>query len=212
MPVRYSAVVTSLILASASPARAATLRSAGIEPIIKVSDVDEPAVLAHARKNGTLTVTESVQVLAEAKARAVATTHPEGADLIVGCDSMLELDGEGLGKPDTADVARERWHRMRGRTGTLHTGHFVITADGRTASACASTDVEFADLTSDEIDAYIATGEPLKVAGAFTIDSLGGAFVTGIRGDHHAVVGLSLPVLRTLLNGLGIRWTDLWNR
>jgi len=204
--------VTSLLLASASPARAATLRAAGIEPIIVVSDVDEPAALAEAAKNGPLTVAESVQVLAEAKARAVAAEHPGRADITLGCDSLLELDGEGLGKPESARVARERWRRMRGRTGTLHTGHFAITSGGRTAGASASTEVTFAHVSDEEIDAYVATGEPLKVAGAFTIDGLGGPFITKIRGDHHAVVGLSLPVLRTLLASLGVSWPSLWNQ
>ena len=204
--------MTSLLLASASPARAATLRAAGIDPIIVVSDVDEPAALAQARKNGPLSVAESVQVLAEAKARAVAAEHPGRADLTLGCDSLLELDGEGLGKPESTHVAHERWRRMRGRTGTLHTGHFTITSDGRGAGACASTEVTFADVSDEEIDAYVATGEPLKVAGAFTIDGLGGPFITRIRGDHHAVVGLSLPVLRTMLAGLGVSWPSLWNQ
>lgn len=204
--------MTSLLLASASPARAATLRAAGIEPTIVVSDVDEPAALMEARKNGPLSVAESVQVLAEAKARAVAAEHPGLADITLGCDSLLELDGEGLGKPQSARVARERWHRMRGRTGTLHTGHFAISAGGRTAAACASTEVTFADVSDEEIDAYVSTGEPLQVAGAFTIDGLGGPFVERINGDHHAVVGLSLPVLRTMLADLGFAWPSLWTR
>lgn len=204
-------MVTSLILASASPARAATLRAAGIEPIIKVSDVDETAVLAGARKNGPLSVAESVQVLAEAKAWAVARAHPQAAEIILGCDSMLELDGEGLGKPHSAQVARERWRRMRGRTGVLHTGHFVVAPNGTTAAKSASTEVTFADITDEEIEAYIATGEPLEVAGAFTIDSLGGPFITKVDGDHHAVVGLSLPTLRVMLLELGFSWPSLWN-
>lgn len=204
--------VTSLLLASASPARAATLRAAGIDPIIKATGIDEPAVLDAARGGGPLTPAESVQVLAEAKARAAASDHAGVADLILGCDSMLELGGEGLGKPRSPEVARERWLRMRGRTGSLHTGHFVITSDGRAASATASTEVTFAPLTDTEIDAYIATGEPLEVAGAFTIDSLGGAFITGINGDHHAVVGVSLPLLRVMLGDLGYSWPSLWSK
>lgn len=200
----------SLLLASASPARAATLRAAGIEPLIEVAGVDEPAVLAAAAAHGPLSVAESVAVLAEAKARAVASTHRGSADIILGCDSMLEFDGEGLGKPHTPEIARERWLRMRGGTGTLHTGHHVITSAGRTAAATASTVVTFADVTDAEIDAYIATGEPLQVAGAFTIDSLGGAFITRIEGDHHAVVGLSLPLLRVMLADLGFAWPALW--
>lgn len=203
--------MTSLLLASASPARAATLRSAGIEPIIHVADVDEHALLETAQADGPLPVSRSVQILAEAKARAVARAHPGVADVVLGCDSMLELDGEGLGKPHTPEVARQRWLRMRGRTGILHTGHFIIDRDGRTAEACASTEVSFANITDAEIEAYIATGEPLKVAGAFTIDSLGGAFISGIKGDHHAVVGLSLPSLRLLLSDLGYSWPSLWH-
>ncbi|MPV48801.1 MULTISPECIES: nucleoside triphosphate pyrophosphatase [unclassified Pseudactinotalea] len=204
--------MTSLLLASASPARAATLRAAGVEPLIRVSHVDEDAALADARaERGPLTVAESVAVLAEAKARSVATDPgAPAAQVVLGCDSLLEFDGEGLGKPHRAEVARERWQRMRGRSGVLHTGHVLLTADGREAAGVSHTEVDFAEVTDAEIDAYIATGEPLRVAGAFTLDGLGGAFVSGVRGDHHGVVGLSLPLLRTLLAGLGIGWTSLW--
>lgn len=201
--------VTTLLLASQSPARAATLRSAGIDPIIRVSGLDEVAILTAA---SPATVPESVQVLAEAKARAVAADFPGLADVIVGCDSMLEFGGEGLGKPGSAEVAKERWLRMRGHTGTLHSGHFVIASDGRTAAGVSSTEVDFAHVSEEEIDAYIATGEPLQVAGAFTIDSLGGPFISAIRGDHHGVVGLSLPILRLLLAELGVEWISLWER
>jgi len=197
----------TLLLASASPARAATLRAAGIDPRIEVAGIDEDAHLEAAGGRG-LTVTQSVQILAEAKARAVAQAHD--ADIVLGCDSMLELDGEGLGKPHTPDTARQRWRRMRGRTGTLHTGHFLVTRTGQTSAAVASTKVTFAHLGDAEIDAYVATGEPLGVAGGFTIDSLGGPFITAIHGDHHAVVGLSLPLLRTMLADLGYFWPDLW--
>ncbi len=206
--------MTSLLLASASPARAATLGAAGIRPIVRVSHVDEDGAVAAARAaRGPLTVAETVAVLAAAKTRAVAT-DPEAprADVILGCDSLLEFEGEALGKPHRADVARERWRRMRGRTGVLHTGHVLLTADGREASGTSRTEVDFADVTDEEIDAYIATGEPLRVAGGFTIDGLGGAFISGVRGDHHGVVGLSLPLLRTLLADLGIGWTSLWDR
>ena len=169
------------------------------------------AALEAARQNGPLTPAESVQVLAEAKARAAALEHAGLADLILGCDSMLEFDGEAFGKPHTPEVARQRWLRMRGQTGILHTGHYVITSEGKTAAATASTEVTFAFLTDAEIEAYIATGEPLRVAGAFTIDSLGGPFITGIRGDYHAVVGVSLPVLRVMVGGLGFSWPSLWS-
>jgi septum formation protein len=137
--------------------------------------------------------------------------------LVLGCDSMLELDGEVDSKPADAADAIRRWQRMRGRSGVLHTGHWLVDlrddehgGSGATLGATASTVVHFADVTDDEIAAYVATGEPLNVAGAFTTDGLGGAFVRGIEGDHHTVVGVSLPLLRTLLNDCGVRWTDLW--
>jgi septum formation protein len=150
--------------------------------------------------------------LAELKCAAVAGRPEVPHDaLVLGCDSVLELDGRSLGKPEDADDARSRWRSMRGRSGILHTGHAL--RDGhRVAAATASTVVHFADLTDEEIDAYVATGEPLHVAGAFTVDGLGGAFVTGIEGDHHNVVGLSLPLLRDLLAELGHPWTSLWRR
>lgn len=205
--------MTTLVLASASPARLATLRSAGIEPRVAVSDVDEPAVLAAA---GDLPPAEAVLLLARAKARDVAPGHP-GA-LVLGCDSMLELDGEVLGKPTDAAEAVQRWRAMRGRSGRLHTGHWLVDRRGHAEhtepedGATSTTVVHFADVTDEEIAAYVATGEPLWVAGAFTIDGLGGAFVTGIEGDHHGVVGLSLPLLRTLLAARGVPIPTLWTR
>ena len=197
-----------LILASASPARLRTLRAAGLRPDVVVSGIDEDAV-------GADSVGELVAELARRKARAVADrTGPDQRDiLIIGCDSLLELDGQPLGKPDNPAAARSRWQAMRGRTGTLHTGHalILITRDEtRTTSATASTTVHFADLSDAEIDAYVATGEPLQVAGAFTVDGLGGPFVTGIEGDPHNVVGISLPLLRTLIIDLGLVWTSFW--
>ena len=187
---------SKFILASASPARLSTLRSAGVRPEVIVSGVDEDAITAP-------TTGELVVVLAEAKARAVADQVGGGA-LVLGCDSMLELDGRALGKPGTVAAARERWHEMRGRTGVLHTGHCLIdTATGRAASFGADTEVRFADITDAEIDAYCSTGEPTSVAGAFTIDGLGGWFVEGVTGDPHNVVGVSLPVVRRLLAVLG---------
>ena len=132
---------------------------------------------------------------------------------------MLELDGETHGKPADAAAATQRWRRMRGRSGVLHTGHWLVDlrddadgGSGATLGAVSSTTVHFADVSDEEIDAYVATGEPLDVAGAFTTDGLGGAFVRGIEGDHHTVVGVSLPVLRELLAECGVRWTDLWSR
>jgi septum formation protein len=198
-------VTHPLVLASASPARLATLRSAGVEPIVIVSGVDESQL-------DGLPPAELALQLAELKCAAVAERDevPHGA-LVVGCDSVLELDGEACGKPDDPEEATRRWRAMRGRSGVLHTGHCLRdTADGRSAAATASTVVHFADIDDEEIAAYVATGEPLKVAGAFTIDGLGGAFVSGIEGDHHTVVGLSLPLLRDLMAELGHRWTDLW--
>jgi len=172
-----------------------------------VSAVDEDAFTA-------TKVTELVAVLAQAKAEAVAAVLPEDGDvLVVACDSLLDLDGRPLGKPATPEEAIQRWQEMRGRTGHLHTGHHVIgRLDGQTRSvaAVATTEVRFADVTDAEIGAYVATGEPQQVAGAFTIDGLGGAFVTGITGDHHNVVGISLPLLRRLFAELGVGWHTLW--
>jgi septum formation protein len=197
----------SLVLASASPARLATLRSAGVEPVVIVSGVDESQL-------DGLPPAELALRLAELKSAAVAgrADLPGGA-LVLGCDSVLELDGAALGKPTDASEAIERWRSMRGRTGVLLTGHCLTdTASGRVAAATAATTVHFAEVTDEEVTAYVATGEPLAVAGAFTVDGLGGAFVTGIEGDHHNVVGVSLPLLRELVAELGHSWTDLWRR
>ena len=195
------------MLASASPARLETLTRAGLRPQVIVSAVDEDAFTA-------TKVTELVAVLAQAKAEAVAAVLPEDGDvLVVACDSLLDLDGRPLGKPATPEEAIQRWQEMRGRTGHLHTGHHVIgRLDGQTRSVAevATTEVRFADVTDAEIGAYVATGEPQQVAGAFTIDGLGGAFVTGITGDHHNVVGISLPLLRRLFAELGVGWHTLW--
>ena len=206
--------MTRLVLASASPARRATLRAAGIEPVVVVSDVDEQAVV---ERYAVTDPGDTALVLARAKAEDVAARDelPEDA-VVLGCDSVLELDGEVHGKPLDAAEAVARWRRMRRRSGVLHTGHWVVDErlDGGTGGALgavASTTVHFADVTDDEIEAYVATGEPLRVAGAFTVDGLGGAFVTGLEGDHHNVVGLSLPVLRLLLVDLGIAWPSLWS-
>ena len=198
---------TAFVLASASPARLQTLRNAGVEPTVIVSGVDESQL-------DGLPPAELALQLAELKCAAVAGRDevPDGA-LVLGCDSVLELDGEALGKPGDADDAVRRWERMRGRSGVLQTGHCLRdTATGQVAAATASTTVHFADLSDEEVAAYVATGEPLHVAGAFTVDGLGGAFVTGIDGDHHNVVGVSLPLLRDLVGELGHSWTDLWAR
>jgi septum formation protein len=190
------------VLASQSPARLATLRSAGIEPEVVVSGVDESVVTSTDAGN-------LAAALAQLKCRAVAARVGAEA-LVLGCDSVLAFAGEILGKPADAADATARWRRMRGRSGVLHTGHCVRLGDVELLET-AATIVHFADVTDAEIDAYVATGEPLHVAGAFTIDGLGGAFVTGVEGDHHNVVGLSLPLLRRLVTELGLTWTDLWN-
>ena len=265
-----------LILASQSSGRLATLRAAGVEPIVRVSDVDEPAVLAAlARERRAVgdpgpSGAQQVQALARAKALAVAGTFkadppgsgpveagapkagpagagspgtgplgagspktdpleagsrgvgrpgPGGRDagamgagaFVVGCDSMLEIDGRIVGKPGDPETAVERWRSMRGAAGILHTGHTLVRLpDGATAEGVSSTIVHFARPSDAEIEAYVATGEPLWCAGAFTIDGLGGAFVEGVEGDPHGVVGLSLPLLRHLVIELGGSWTDLW--
>jgi len=192
-----------LVLASASPARLATLRAAGLDPEVVVSGVDENDVDAMSPRDVAL-------VLARRKAEAVAAGMSEPA-WVVGCDSVLELDGQAFGKPSSAEEAVRRWRRMRDSSGVLHTGHCVVEAPtGRTEEAAESTTVEFADVTDAEIEAYVATGEPLQVAGAFTIDGLGGAFVRRITGDPHNVVGISLPLLREMFAALGVTWTDLW--
>lgn len=198
-----------LVLASASPARLATLQRAGVDPVVIVSGVDEDQV-------DGLPPAELALHLAELKCAAVAALpdlaeRSGGADLVVGCDSVFELDGRPLGKPVDADDALARHREMTGRSGVLHTGHALTDlASGRVVAAVASTTVHFANFTEAESRAYVATGEPLYVAGAFTIDGLGGAFVRGIEGDHHNVVGISLPLLRDLMAELGYAWTDLW--
>ena len=191
-----------LVLASQSPARLATLRAAGLAPEVVVSGVDENAVILSDPAELSLE-------LARRKAGAVAEGQQDA--LVVGCDSVLELDGAAYGKPGSAAEAGERWRRMRGRSGVLHTGHWVVdTRTGRAVGRGARTTVHFAALSEDEIEAYVASGEPLHVAGAFTLDGLGGAYVTGIEGDPHNVVGISLPLLRELLAELGVAWHSLW--
>jgi septum formation protein len=191
-----------LVLASASPARLRLLRDAGFDPQVVVSHLDESQVEATEPR-------AVVQELAAKKAAVVAGGRTTG--LVVGCDSMLLLDGQVLGKPADAAEATARWHAMRGRTGTLLTGHAVVdVAGGRTAQGVAATDVRFGTPTDAEVAAYVATGEPLHVAGAFTLDGRSAPFVDGIDGDPGTVIGLSLPLLRTLLAELDVALTDLW--
>ena len=191
------------MLASASPARLKTLRNAGVDPAVVVSGVDEDAVIADSPA-------ELAKMLATLKARAVVAELDDHAT-VLGCDSVLEIDGEPYGKPGTADAARERLKAMRGRTGILHTGHCLIDTHREVwVGRSAATQVRFAHVDDAEIEAYVATGEPLRVAGAFTLDGLGGAFVSGITGDPHNVVGISVPLLRLMFDELGYVWHEFW--
>ena len=194
------------MLASASPARLTLLRSAGIGADVVVSGVDESGVDADRPD-------EVCGTLARLKAAAVAATLNTGAagTLVLGCDSVLAFGGAILGKPADAAEAAARWREMRGNSGVLYTGHCLIdVATGRDAHAVAATTVHFADVTDQEIAGYVATGEPLHVAGAFTIDGLGGVFVERIEGDAGTVIGLSLPLLRRLMRMLNTEITDFW--
>ena len=208
-------------LASTSPARLMLLRQAGIEPETLAPEVDEEAVIAavETAERRTLAPDEHVLLLARRKAADVAARRadedPDFDGIVIGGDSMFELDGEVLGKPYTPEAATARWRAMRGRTGVLHSGHSVYRlrpgAAPVEAHAVAQASVSFAaDVTDDEIAAYVGTGEPLHVAGAFTVDSLGGAFITRVDGDPSTVVGMSLSTLRRLVRELGVTWTELW--
>ncbi len=201
------------VLASASPARLGVLRAAGLDPEVRVSDVDEAAVLASVPD---LTAAERVAALARAKVAAVLPAVA-GPAVLLGCDSMLLLDGVLLGKPGRAELARERWSQLAGRTGQLLTGHALVRIDASGAvlsqrTHTRSTGVTFATPTAAQLDAYVASGEPLQVAGGFTLDGLGGWFVDHIDGDPSNVIGVSLPLLRTLLTEVGVEVTRLWRR
>jgi septum formation protein len=213
--------VTRLILASQSPARTKLLTDAGIKHEILVSDVDEDAVQA---RYGVTDPHDTALLLARAKAEAVASLPEADGTLVLGCDSVFEFDGEAHGKPYTAEVARERMLRMSGSKGVLHTGHWLVDCreteaeDGTTEAAgtgatlghVTSAEVHFMEMSAEEIDAYIATGEPLQCAGSFTIDGYGGAFIRKVDGDPHAVVGLSISTLRGLLGQAQVGITELW--
>ena len=205
-----------LYLASTSPARLATLRSSGIEPVVVPSEVDEDAAVAaaEAEAGGPLSPEDMVLLLARAKAEAVLTPEIDG--LVLGGDSAFVLDGVTYGKPHTPDVAWQRWQLQRGRTGKLYSGHWLIDhTRGSKHSAIGEVtvaEVTFsADISDQELEAYISSGEPLKVAGAFTIDSLGAAFIERIDGDPSTVVGVSIPAVRRMANQLGVFWPQLWN-
>lgn len=208
-------------LASTSPARLMLLRQAGIEPETLAPDVDEDAVIAGVEQSEgrVLDAAEHVLLLARRKTADVAArVAADGfTGLVIGGDSMFELDGEILGKPYTPEAATARWRAMRGRTGILHSGHSVVRVTAgeppREAHAVAEASVTFAaDIDDDEIAAYVATGEPLHVAGAFTIDSLGGPFIDAVAGDPSTVVGMSLPTVRRLARQVDVAWPALWNR
>lgn len=196
-----------LVLASSSPARLQTLRRAGVDPVVHVPGVDESAVQADSPA-------ELVAALARLKGEAVLGELGTRTDaVIVACDSLLDVDGVAQGKPADADEARSRWRTLRGRSAVLLTGHHVQVVRARAVRAdtrVAATTVHFAAVTDEEIDAYVASGEPLAVAGAFTIDGLGAAFISGVEGDPHNVVGLSVPLLRVMLAEAGIAWPGLW--
>ncbi|MGH3797441.1 MAG: Maf family protein [Pseudonocardiaceae bacterium] len=203
-----------LILASASPARLAVLRAAGVQPVVRVSGVDEEALVAAMPDP---TPEKLVSTLARAKADAVAAQvaaeHPDG--VVVGCDSMLHIGGELVGKPGCPDVALRRWQKMAGGTGELLTGHAVVRLRAGIRSAAVSgvetTVIRFGTPTAQEVEAYVGTGEPLGVAGGFTMDGLGGWFVDGIDGDPSSVIGISLPLTRRLLAEVGVPVVSLWS-
>jgi len=207
--------VTRLVLASSSPARHSLLKAAGIDPEVLPPTADEQALSDQFKaSNPDHSTAELVQYLADAKAQSVVSDPKTFGALVLGGDSALEFQGSALGKPHLPEVAIERWKQLRGNYGVLHSGHCLIDnrdpASAKVVSRTSSTKVYFAKITDEEIEAYVATSEPLKVAGAFTIDGLGGAFIERIEGDSHTVVGLSLGVLRELTRELGVEYTSLW--
>jgi len=198
-----------VILASASPARLMLLRSQKINPIVIPSEINERQIEEEHKSQSTEVIVEKLSI---AKANYVLENNLSlDKGVLIAADSMLEFESKIFGKPLNAKNAIERWKQMRGKSGILHTGHTVIRLDNKqTISRVVSTKVQFANVDDEEIVAYVATGEPLQVAGAFTLDSLGAAFVTQVQGDHSNVVGLSLPTLRDIIRELGLSWTSLW--
>jgi septum formation protein len=207
--------MTRLVLGSASPGRLKVLRQAGVDPLVVVSGVDEDAITAALGPNTS--PGDVVRMLAQAKADRVATNLDDAvaADcVVIGCDSMLYLDGRLVGKPASPDAARSQWESMAGRSGQLYTGHCLLRllngAASQQASESSTTTVHFAEPTAADLDAYIGSGEPLAVAGGFTLDGLGGWFVDRIEGDPSNVIGLSLPLTRSLLQRVGLSVAELW--
>jgi len=198
-----------VILASASPARLMLLRSQNIQPIVIASEINEKEIEEQYKDSSTEIVVKELSI---AKANYVLTNNVSlNYGILIAADSMLEFESQSLGKPLNAENAIARWQKMRGKSGILHTGHTVIRLDNKqTITRVVSTKVEFANVDDKEIIDYVATKEPLNVAGAFTIDSLGAAFVKEVQGDHSNVIGLSLPALREIVRELGLSWTSLW--
>lgn len=197
-----------VILASSSAARLATLHRAGVQPEVVRPDVDEDSVVAPS-------TAALVLALADLKAQAASAMVPiEAGTTLIACDTLLDFENRPWGKPGSPADASALWQRIRGNTGVIHTGHHISVWDAegqhRQMTRLARAEVRFADLTDAEIDAYVATGEPKRVAGGFTIDGIGGAYVTAVQGDPHAVVGLSLPLVRQMLLDLGVAWHQLW--
>ena len=198
-----------VILASASPARLMLLRSQNIQPIVIASEINEKEIEEQYKDSSTEIVVKELSI---AKANYVLTNNVSlNSGILIAADSMLEFESQSLGKPLNAENDIARWQKMRGKSGILHTGHTVIRLDNKqTITRVVSTKVEFANVDDKEIIDYVATKEPLNVAGAFTIDSLGAAFVKEVQGDHSNVIGLSLPALREIVRELGLSWTSLW--
>ena len=198
-----------VILASASPARLMLLRSQNIQPIVIGSEINEKEIEEQYKDSSTEIIVKELSI---AKANYVLTNNVSlTSGILIAADSMLEFESQSLGKPLNAENAIARWQKMRGKSGILHTGHTVIRLDNKqTITRVVSTKVEFANIDDKEIIDYVATKEPLNVAGAFTIDSLGAAFVKEVQGDHSNVIGLSLPALREIVRELGLSWTSLW--
>ena len=205
----YPELMTQLILASQSPARLKILKDAGFDPIVQTSDVDEDQVLS---TKDARDPEQYVQTLAEAKAQDVAQKHALEQVLVLGADSALSFDGEILGKPLVDEIATQRWKQMRGKQGTLFTGQTLVdTKNQHFLTKVSATKVWFSNISDLQIERYVDSKEPLMVAGAFTIDSLGGAFIDRIEGDYHTVVGLSLRLLREMMAELEYEYTDFWN-